>query len=138
MGKREMLEINVDEVEKRAWDAQMTLSQLSEILRGTSSGYLYQVKSTGGKISKLKYKQLIRVLNVPFGTFIPDSKQKTFGELLSSGEITPEDFKQQHPSISEQEPEQIELISIEHEMLLEVKKLTSTMQEILNVLKGWE
>ena len=68
----------------------------------------------------------------------PESKPKTFGELLSSGEITPEDFKQQHPSISEQEPEQIELISIEHEMLLEVKKLTSTMQEILNVLKGWE
>ena len=38
----------------------------------------------------------------------------------------------------EHEPEQIELISIEHEMLLEMKKLTSTMQEILNVLKGWE
>ena len=137
MGKREMLEINMGEVEKRAWDAQMTLPQLGDEM-GASSKYMWQVKSNGGKISKLKYKQLIRVLNVPFGTFIPDSKQKTFGELLSSGEITPEDFKQQHPSIAEQEPEQIELISIEHEMFLEVKKLTSTMQEILNVLKGWE
>ena len=96
------------------------------------------MKSNGGQISKLKYKQLIRVLNVPFGTFIPDAKQKTLGELLSSGDITLEEFKQQHPSTTEQEPEQIELISIEHEMLLEVKKLTSTMQEILNVLKGWE
>ena len=137
MAKREMLEINMDEVEKRARDAQMTLPQLSDVMRA-SLGYLWQVKSNGGQISKLKYEQLITVLNVPFGTFIPKSKAKTLGELLSSGEITPEDFKQQHPSISEQEPEQIELISIEHEMLLEVKKLTSTMQEILNVLKGWE
>ena len=137
MAKREMLEINMDEVEKRARDAQMTLPQLSDVMRA-SLGYLWHVKSNGGQISKLKYEQLITVLNVPFGTFIPKSKAKTLGELLSSGEITPEDFKQQHPSISEQEPEQIELISIEHEMLLEVKKLTSTMQEILNVLKGWE
>ena len=137
MGKREMLEINMGEVEKRAWDAQMTLPQLSDEM-GASSNYMWQVKSNGGQISKLKYKQLIRVLNVPFGTFIPNSKAKTFGELLSSGDITLEEFKQQHPSITEQEPEQIELISIEHEMLLEMKKLTSTMQEILNVLKGWE
>ena len=137
MGKREMLEINVGEVEKRAWDAQMTLAQLSNEM-GASLGYLWQVKSNGGQISKLKYKQLIRVLNVPFGTFIPDEKQKTLGELLSSGDITPEDFKQQHPSTTEQESEQIELISIEHEMLLEMKKLTSTMQAILNVVKGWE
>ena len=137
MGKREMLEINVGEVEKRAWDAQMTLAQLSNEM-GASLGYLWQVKSNGGQISKLKYKQLIRVLNVPFGTFIPDAKQKTLGELLSSGDITPEDFKQQHPSTTEQESEQIELISIEHEMLLEMKKLTSTMQAILNVVKGWE
>ena len=137
MGKREMLEINMDEVEKRAWDAQMTLPQLSNEM-GASLGYLWQVKSNGGQISKLKYKQMIRVLNVPFGTFIPKSKAKTLGELLSSGEITPEDFKQQHPSTTEREPEQIELISMEHEMLLEMKKLTSTMQDILNVLKGWE
>ena len=137
MGKREMLEINVGEVEKRAWDAQMTLAQLSNEM-GASLGYLWQVKSNGGQISKLKYKQLIRVLNVPFGTFIPDAKKKTLGELLSSGDITPEDFKQQHPSTTEQESEQIELISIEHEMLLEMKKLTSTMQAILNVVKGWE
>ena len=137
MGKREMLEINMGEVEKRAWDAQMTLPQLSYEM-GASSNYMWQVKSNGGQISKLKYKQLIRVLNVPFGTFIPNSKAKTFGELLSSGDITLEEFKQQHPSTTEQEPEQIELISIEHETLLEMKKLTSTMQEILNVLKGWE
>lgn len=136
MGKREMLEINMGEVEKRAWDAQMTLPQLSNEM-GASLGYLWQVKSNGGQISKLKYKQMIRVLNVPFGTFIPDAKQKTLGELLSSGDITFEEFKQ-HPSTTEQEPEQIELISIEHETLLEMKKLTSTMQEILNVLKGWE
>ena len=94
MGKREMLEINMDEVEKRAWDAQMTLQQLSNEM-GASLGYLWQVKSNGGQISKLKYKQLIRVLNVPFGTFIPDAKQKTLGELLSSGDITLEEFKQQ-------------------------------------------
>ena len=137
MGKREMLEINMGEVEKRAWDAQMTLPQLSDEM-GASSNYMWQVKSNGGQISKLKYKQMIRVLNVPFGTFIPNSKAKTLGELLSSGDITLEEFKQQHPSITKQEPEQIELISMEHEMLLEVKKLTSTMQEILNVLKGWE
>lgn len=136
MAKREMLQIDVGEVEKRAWDAQMTLPQLSNEM-GASSGYLWQVKSNVGNISKLKYKQLIKVLNVPFGTFIPKSKQKTFGELLSSGDITLEEFKQ-HPSITEREPEQIELISIEHEMLLEMKKLTSTMQEILNVLKGCE
>lgn len=137
MGKREMLQINMGEVEKRAWDAQMTLPQLSNEM-GASSNYMWQVKSNGGNISKLKYKQLIKVLNVPFGTFIPKSKQKTFGELLSRGDITLEEFKQQHPSTTEQEPEQIELISIEHEMLLELKKLTSTMQEILNVVKGWE
>ena len=109
MGKREMLEINMGEVEKRAWDAQMTLPQLSDEM-GASLGYLWQVKSNGGQISKLKYKQMIRVLNVPFGTFIPKSKAKTLGELLSSGDITLEEFKQQHPSITKQEPEQIELI----------------------------
>ena len=153
-----MVKINFDELENHLNSIGMTFSRLSMIMNSGHSYFSNVRYQQDCKASNNKYRQMLYVLNLPMGTFIverspekkepvvfaphgtfiPDAKPKTFGELLSSGEITPEDFKQQHPSISEQEPEQIELISIEHEMLLEVKKLTSTMQEILNVLKGWE
>lgn len=153
-----MVEVNFEELENHLHSIGMSISGLSRMMNSAHSFFSNVKKQQGCKMSQNKYKQMVSTLNLPMGTFIvkrspekkepvvfaphgtfiPDSKPKTFGELLSSGDITLEEFKQQHPSTTEQEPEQIELISIENETLLEMKKLTSTMQEILNVLKGWE
>lgn len=141
------IKVDYDAIKKYIKSQNLTIVEISTKLNW-AIGYFNKIKNNNDStMSNPRYNQLIDFFKLPYGTFIvyglepelePNSKTKTFGELLSSGDITLEEFKQQHPSTTEQEPEQIELISIEHEMLLEMQKLTSTMQAILNVVKGWE
>lgn len=131
MSKKIMIDINIQELEDFLKQNKMTFTQLS-LKMFSSISYFTHVKKQK-KMMQVKYKTMVEVLGVPYGTF-------TIGDIfkVQSSQEKKEPVVVWQMHTKPEQPEQIELISIEHEMLLEMKKLTSTMQEILNVLKGCE